>query len=275
MIGKTIEKSLAIVDKIEDWKEKVKFLKENKAELIAQKKEAVKYSMPISLSIQGGKKADKSEPIDLTDKNKIEVKVIGNLSMYMDSHRDVQGDKCWDKTIQESQDKFYHTKNHSGKVDDMVGDVQKVYMSTVNLKDLGVNTAIKTGQALTMDSNVYKSLDEKIFTQYGIGLIKQHSVGMWYVKLELAINDQDEEEEFKVWTKHIDKVINREVAEKFGYFWYVAESKLIEISAVTRGSNDITPTLEVKKPSNSDTQEEEPSHDTQEKQKQFFKSLLN
>lgn len=272
MIGKTVQESTAIIDKI-DKSERIQFLKANKEALIEQKKEAIKHAMPVSLSLPVTKTPNKSEPIDLTNKSVIEVKVICNLSMYMDSHRDVQGDKCWNKSIQEGQDKFYHTKNHSYKVDDQVGVVKTVAMETVNLKDLGINSSIKTGQALVMESDIYKALDEKLFTQYGLGLVKQHSVGMLYVKLELAINDQDEEEEFKIWTKYIDKVINKEVAEKYGYFWYVAESKLIENSAVTRGSNDMTPTLEVKQyePS-ADTQNPKPSNDTS-KQINFYKHL--
>lgn len=273
-IGKTAKESISKIDKIEDRKERFKFLIENKGALVEQKKAEIKHAMPISSNLTKNGKITKSEPIDLTNKDKIEVKVVGNLSMYMDSHRDVQGDKCWDKSLQESQSKFYHTKNHSYKVDDEVGSVKSVYMTTLNLKDLGLNTSIKTGQGLVMESDVYKALDSKVFTQYGLGLIKQHSVGMLYVKLELAINDKDEEEEFKVWTKYIDKIINKEVAEKYGYFWYVAESKLVEISAVTRGSNDMTPTLDVKTEPSTDTSKLEPSKDTQKQSKSIYNALL-
>ena len=42
---------------------------------------------------------------------------------------------------------------------------------------------------------------------------------------------------------NIDKLGNPEQAEEKGYFWLVREAKLIEISAVLLGSNELTPTL--------------------------------
>lgn len=272
-IGKNIEESVSIIDKLEK-KERFAFLIANKKELIEQKKSAIKECFPISYSTPV-KKTNKSEPIDLTDRTKIEVKAVANICMYMDSHRDVQGNGCWKKSLSEGQDKFYHTKNHSPDVDDAVGVLSKTYTEILKLKDLGLNSTIKEVEALLIESTVYKVLDKKIFAQYALGMIKQHSVGMQYMKLELAINDKDEVEEFITWTKHIDKIINKEIPEKYGYFWYVPESKLIEVSAVTRGSNDITPTLEVKAEPSIDTQKNhEPSNHSTEL-KQFLLNQLN
>jgi hypothetical protein len=39
-------------------------------------------------------------------------------------------------------------------------------------------------------------------------------------------------------------IANGEVADKKGFFWAVKEAKLIEISAVISGSNELTPTLQ-------------------------------
>jgi hypothetical protein len=71
---------------------------------------------------------------------------------------------------------------------------------------------------------------------------------MIYVKLQLAINDEEEVQEFEVWNKYIDEIANKDDAVNQGYFWAILEAKLIEGSAVPIGSNTITPTLEVKKP---------------------------
>jgi len=78
------------------------------------------------------------------------------------------------------------------------------------------------------------------------GSINQHSVGMQYVKIDLAVNDPEEEEEYATWNKYKDEVINLEKAEEQGFFWAVTEAKLIEISCVIAGSNELTPTLETK-----------------------------
>ena len=98
---------------------------------------------------------------------------------------------------------------------------------------------------------------------------------MNYVKLFLAVNDKEDEQGYKLYNKYIDKIINKKEVEKYGYFFYVAESKLIEVSAVTRGSNPITPTTEVSssKTEQSDTQTEQSKSDTLNEQLIFYKHL--
>jgi len=83
-----------------------------------------------------------------------------------------------------------------------------------------------------------------MFDQYKDGNVKNHSVGMRYVDLQLAINDPDYKEEFANWNKYIDDIVNREEAEAQGFFWPVKEAKVIEGSAVPLGSNWVTPTLD-------------------------------
>ena len=68
-----------------------------------------------------------------------------------------------------------------------------------------------------------------------------------------------------------DSIINKEKIDKSGYFWYVTEIKLFEISAVLFGSNELTPTVatqkEVEQPSEDTIQqidEKKPSEDTSE-----------
>ena len=78
----------------------------------------------------------------------------------------------------------------------------------------------------------------------------------------MAINDS-EKEEFKTWSENIDKIVNKEDALELGYFWLVQECKLIEISAVTRGSNSLTPTLEEAKETEEEHEEKsEPLNNT-------------
>jgi hypothetical protein len=124
--------------------------------------------------------------------------------------------------------------------------------------------------ALFMDSRIIKGYNERIFNEYANGLINQHSVGMQYVKIDLAVNDEDEEDEYKVWTDNIDSLGNKEEAEKLGYFWLVREAKLIEISAVLLGSNSLTHTIEPLK----DTQKTEPHKSTQTELELFLKTIV-
>ena len=66
--------------------------------------------------------------------------------------------------------------------------------------------------------------------KYKQNKVKNHSVGMRYVKLDLAMNSESkwDEEEKKVWDKYYPIVANKEVADERGYFWVVTEAKIIE-----------------------------------------------
>ena len=83
-----------------------------------------------------------------------------------------------------------------------------------------------------------------MFNQYANGYVNQHSVGMQYVKIQLAINDPDYPE-FEIWKKYIGEVANIEKANEDGFFYVVLEAKVLEGSAVPLGSNHVTPTVSV------------------------------
>ena len=108
----------------------------------------------------------------------------------------------------------------------------------MTIRELGYDAA---GSTEVLTANISPIYDEKMADKYANGEIKQHSVGIRYVKIELAVDDETESDLYANWTKYIGQVINREEAEKNGYFWAVKEQQLLEISAVLWGSNCYTP----------------------------------
>jgi len=84
-----------------------------------------------------------------------------------------------------------------------------------------------------------------MFRQYANNYVTNHSVGMRYVKIFLAVNDAEYIEENEVWNRYINSIVNAEIAIEKGYFYAVTEAKVIEGSAVPVGSNHITPTRSV------------------------------
>ena len=58
----------------------------------------------------------------------------------------------------------------------------------------------------------------------------------------MAINDNrpDYAAEKEAWDKYYHMIANNNLADEKGYFWAVKEAKLIEISCVTDGSNELT-----------------------------------
>lgn len=123
------------------------------------------------------------------------------------------------------------------------GNDLEAFVKNMNWEELGFQYS-GTTQALIFDSTLKKDRNNFMFNQYAKGFVKNHSVGMQYVQIELAVNDEQYEDEYKVWRTYFDKIANKEWAEYKGYFFAVREAKLIEGSAVPIGSNTATPTLE-------------------------------
>lgn len=226
------------------------YLVTNKQSLINQKKSSIKTTDAIAYCPEFYLLRDKSAVKTIVnnipeDSTKVRTKFVGNTAWWFDSQGDVLLPDCWNKSIKDGNGRL-HLKDHTYKLEAEIGDVVNIYPQELSLTELGLQKA-GTTQALVYESDVQKSYDENIFNKYRKGKINQHSIGLRYGKILMAINDEDYKEEFATWNEYIDKVINREDAVKAGYMWIVPEIKLIEVSAVLLGANSLTPTLEVGK----------------------------
>ena len=249
------------------------FLHENKSILIAEKKYSIKHCDTISYSPElKDSTADKSiEDPQTFNGNTIKVRSVINTTNIMDSHSDVHMPGIWNKTVKENKNLML-LQEHQMNFASVITDKVKASVIDMNWSDLGYNKLGKT-QALVFDSILSKDRNPFMFDQYVRGYVKNHSVGMQYVGLNLAMNDKSFTEEYALWQKHIGDVINSQDAKDKGFFWVVTEAKAIEGSAVVMGSNKITPTLDVSEknePDESTHKDNEPSKDTHD-----FKQTIN
>lgn len=215
------------------------------------------------------------EPIE--EPTRLKARLVLNTTRIMDSHFDVHIDGLWNKTLKE-QRLLYLLQEHDMSFEGIISDNIKTSVELLDWSSVGIKAAGQT-QALIFDVEIPEERNEFMFEQYKNGYVKNHSVGMRYVKVELAVNDERYPEEFKIWNKYIDQVVNRKDAEAVGYFYPVLEAKLIEGSAVPMGSNYATPVLSIEEkniqPSDNDTEKTEPSIvDTQIKSNSLFINLL-
>ena len=242
-----------------------KALKENKAELIATKKMQTKeadstFNVIDKVVIVG---ANKSETTKSEDINTIKAELIINTTNIMDSHSDVHLKGIWNKSAKE-QKNVYLLQEHKMSFDHIISDNVDVSVKEVKWEDLGFKYK-GTTEALTFVATIDKNRNEFMFNQYSKGYVKEHSVGMRYVKMELALNSEQkwDVEEKETWDKYINEIVNKEVAEEQGYFWAVSEAKIVEGSAVVKGSNHATPTISVEAVKDTPAEINEPSKDTQ------------
>lgn len=227
-----------------------KWLKTNKHLLITEKKSQLKCADSVhfsSFEIENGLISKSVAKPELMDLSEFPVKVVINTTNIRDSHKDVHIPGLWKKSISE-QKLIYLLQEHEMKFDHIISDRVTSFTKTFSWAELGYNWPGQT-EALIFDATIVKDRNPYMAEQYAKGYVKNHSVGMQYVKLELAMNSDSkyDEQERKVWDKYIEQIVNRSEVEQDGYFWAVTEAKLIEGSAVPLGSNFVTPTLQAGK----------------------------
>jgi hypothetical protein len=231
-----------------------KFLIENKSALIAQKKSmAIKYSMPISSNVdrlvidkEGKLKALGDGVPVITNSNELWVKTVANACYWVDSDMDVLIKDSSKKTISQRKGLLVHLHDHVHEVEAQVGDVQDVYLEDVALRKLGLNKS-GTTQCIIFETLLQRDYNPRVFDLYKAAKIKQHSIGLQYVRIELAINAPEYEKEMDFWNKYYGDILNKDVVDEAGFFWVVQEIKLLENSCVLFGANELTPTLEIGK----------------------------
>jgi hypothetical protein len=254
--------------------EEVQWMFQNKSLIIAEKTNNVKKSDSFLVSTNPFVKTDatKSEDEPNTDTNEsIKRKLVINTTNLLDSHLDVHIKGCFKKTLSEisylpllQEHEMCFDKIIATNVDDGL----KAYAQSMTWKSLGFPQFEGSTEALIFETPITKARNEYMFNQYMKGYVRNHSIGMRYVKIVMCINSEESmyTAEKENWDKYYPMVVNNDVADSKGYFWAVTELKLIEGSAVVKGSNYATPTLESKNEPLNDTQDEnknEPSNDTQ------------
>lgn len=223
-----------------------RFMKANKSEIIDMKKsirknaDAVTFDIPKEAPKSGASKAyafSNDEPNGVILRT-----LVMNTYNWLDSHDDVHQNNLFAKSINDRGNKIPHLHDHFFQLDARVGMPVSWQEKAVPWTDLGVDLQGNT-MCLLCESNIMKELNKQVYKDYLNGRIDQHSVGMQYVKLDMAINDPDYEDEYKVWKSTFDKIGNQSTALDQGYYFAVYEAKLFEGSCVLLGSNELTPTL--------------------------------
>ena len=219
--------------------ERIAKVKADKKELVRFKKASIKFTDGSKNQPTKLKAVSKGELPKDTEEN-IFRSIIGNTYYWMDSHNDVHVKGCFTKSIQEN--KPFFLKDHEFKTGSKIGEFIETREQIISWKDLGIEMEGET-ISLVHDAEIMKSYNESLFAQYKENKINQHSVGMYYVKVELAYDDPTDKEAFALYSKTLPLLGNVEEAKEQGYFYVVSEAKLQETSAVLRGSNSLTGVL--------------------------------
>lgn len=252
----------ATKDELFNW------FRENKHLVMQARKSQMKYAdavtfidYPENIARDAAtKEAGVIETIPTT--GKLVARCVINTTNILDSHGDVHIPGIWNKSLKETK-LIYHLQEHQMKFDKVITDEVKAIAKTISWKALGYDYEGNT-QALVFDSTI-GDRNPYMKSQYELGHVKNHSVGMIYVKQHFCINSDSKwwSDEKENWDKYISQVVNKEAAEDQGYFYAVTEAKVIEGSAVLIGSNRATPTMSINEVGKSTSPIIEPLSSTQ------------
>ncbi len=237
-----------------------RFLKANKTAIYDLKKSVIKHTdlstiVPARVKLSASKSAYAYSNDEKA--GKLIRTIVMNTYNWLDSHDDAHQTNIFAKSIGDKGSRIPHLHDHEFKLAAKVGVPLSWSEQQIAWKTLGVNLDGDT-QALILESEIQKEMNKQIYKAYLNDQIDQHSVGMQYVDLAMAINDADYEEEYKVWQETAPKLGNKSTADAQGYFFAIYSAKLFEGSAVLMGANELTPTLNNKFEPLKDIQKNEP-----------------
>ncbi len=256
-----MKKNIVHIPEFATKAEMFEYLRKNADKIIAQKKafqttsDDLEFGYSISTPVKtekpagANKEAGTTEDDDIVD-GELPVDIIANMSGWCDSHMDVMIKDNWNKSINDvsasGQKLIYHLKDHGEHyqytLGAIIGKDPTLYTKNIDLSRFAFTSDIKKAQALMMSSTVCKDYDDKAYFLYRDKQVKQHSIGLQYIKIYLCIDSTEEEDAMykENWDKYYPQVINKDKVDSKGYFWAVTESRILEVSAVLFGSNELT-----------------------------------
>jgi len=241
------------------FKSKTNFLDyvgENKEKIIDTKKSIIKMGYLADFFFKEQTKEQESFLSDFLFKNIEEnqnntnilsKKLAINSTNYLDSHQDLHIKGIWDDSIPEVQGKIYLVNNHELNHKEVIAYPESINISTkiVSFRSLGVDSDLET-QLLVFDAEIKQEINSLMYERYLKGLVKQHSIRMSYVGIQMALKSDSElfVEENYLFEKFLKQMANPEIALSDEVYWIVSKANIkSEGSSVIFGSNKITPVL--------------------------------
>jgi len=181
-------------------------------------------------------KGMESKAVQDIDIDKRTVKIILNTSFWIDHDLDMIIPNAVAKSLSDNgvnsnaNVKIKHQIDHSLRANDTIGKFTVLDERKINNKEV-----------LYAESYLPETIQStEHLIKYQTGMYDQHSIGFRYKNLAIADKNSQLETERLNWEEFYPLALNKEIADKNGYFWVVKEYELFEGSVVTYGSNELT-----------------------------------
>lgn len=174
----------------------------------------------------------------------ITVNGVAITANYIDYHGSMFTRSCLEESLNEF---IIHNADHERTYRSLISNDVIKSIEVKSIRELGED---RDGQidAFVFKSTFSKEDNEDMFREYSRGRVKFHSIEFDWSRRSneiICVNSTyNTEQKYKDnWEKYYPSVINKEVADKRGWFYVYERAPIIAISAVVIGSNKLTPTL--------------------------------
>lgn len=244
------------------------FLKDNAEAILEAKKTTVHKSIDKGASIGfvdlGSSLNTDVYKASLDGLSQDNIYPVVSSTNWLDSHFDVHLKGCFKKTVKEQQGKVYLIDTHLKGLSNIIArkaDV-RMFVKSIPFRVLGKDFEGESECLVFSIPKLKVRPDALEFIKETPDL--ENSLAMRYVNISLAVNSKDPayEEEREEYEKYINQIANRDLAEKYGFFYAVKELAIMgegSICPVVGGSNSATRVLIAEK-----SEEIEPPVGTQE-----------
>ena len=197
-------------------------------------------------TLYGVKAFNAGNKADVSTSNRT-VSFVGNTYYYADAYLDVLVSGAAKKTIADNgptstaEEKINHIADHKLDTDHLIGRFTKLEEGTYEHQKYGELKGIISDSFIPETQK-----GDEYLMNYVNEMYNQHSIGFMYRDLILADKESVNQSDRMMFEEYYPQVINKEVIDKYGFFFVVKEIELWEISTVMRGANKLTTTLGIK-----------------------------
>lgn len=177
----------------------------------------------------------------LKDDGAMTVEGVAITADVIDSHGSIFTRKCLEDALKGTT---FHNANHIRNFENLISNEVEKELRTFKWSELGGDNDTDV-TALVFRSTFKKEDNPMMYRQYRLGKVHYHSIEFdWQNRSkEIFCIKEGNNEERKAWERYYPQVVNKEIADKRGWFYVYEKAPILGVSAVVLGSNKYTPTL--------------------------------
>ena len=177
----------------------------------------------------------------LSEDGSMTVEGVAITANVIDSHGSIFTRECLEDALKGTT--FHNAKNISDFENLITNEVEKE-LRTFKWSELGGDNDTEV-TALVFRSKFTEEDNPMMYRQYKLGKVHYHSIEFdWQNRSrEIFCIKEGNDEERKAWERYYPQVVNKEIADKRGWFYVYEKAPILGVSAVVLGSNKYTPTL--------------------------------